>query len=98
MAHQKEAARTGFWPLYRFDPRREEAGENPFQLDSRKPTKPFSEFAAKEARFAMLRHANPDGAEALMERAQRDIDEQWSIYEQMAEMRTSVPAGDGGAR
>ncbi len=86
MAHQKVATQTGFWPLFRFDPRRELEGENPFQLDSRKPTKPFSEFASKEARFAMLNHANPDGAEALMARAQRDIDEQWSIYEQMAKM------------
>jgi len=93
MDHQKLATRTGFWPLYRFDPRREDVGENPFQLDSRKPSAPFSEFASKEARFAMLKHANPDGASELMDLAQRDIDEQWRIYEQMAEME---PAGNNG--
>jgi pyruvate-ferredoxin/flavodoxin oxidoreductase len=84
MGHQKEATQSGFWPLYRYDPRRAQAGENPFQLDSRKPTRRFEEFAAKEARFAMLRHANSDGARELMARAQRDIDEQWAQYEWMA--------------
>jgi pyruvate-ferredoxin/flavodoxin oxidoreductase len=98
MGHQKEAATTGFWPLYRFDPRRVETGENPFQLDSRKPSKPFSDFASKEARFAMLKHANPDGASDLMARAQRDIDEQWRLYEQMAKVERSIPAPDGGSR
>jgi len=95
MDHQKLATRTGFWPLYRYDPRREDVGENPFQLDSRKPSAPFSEFASKEARFAMLKHANPAGASDLLERAQHDIDEQWRIYEQMAEMQ---PSGHSEAR
>ncbi len=91
MGHQKEAARSGFWPLFRYDPRRADRGENPFRLDSRKPTKPFAEFAAKEARFAMLRHANPEHADALLARAQRDLDEQWRLYEQMADVQRSVP-------
>ena len=89
MAHQKVATQTGFWPLFRFDPRRELNGENPFQLDSRKPTKPLADFTSKEARFAMLQHANPEGAEDLMTLAQRDVDEQWRIYEQMAKMEVS---------
>ena len=89
MGHQKVAMQTGFWPLFRYDPRRELKGENPFQLDSRKPTKPLSEFTSKEARFAMLQHANPEGAADLMARAQRDVDEQWRIYEQMATMEVS---------
>ncbi len=84
MDHQKLAARTGFWPLFRYDPRREAQGLNPFQLDSRAPSQPFADFAAKEARFAMLRSANPGGAAELMARAQRDIDEQWRTYEHMA--------------
>ena len=32
--HQKLAVETGQWLLYRFDPRRAAAGENPLQLDS----------------------------------------------------------------
>jgi len=91
MSHMKDATSTGFWPLYRFDPRRAERGQNPFQLDSRKPTKPFSEFASKEARFAMLARSHPEEAARLMTRAQRDIDEQWHFYSQMATVERSVP-------
>ncbi len=54
MAHQKDAVQSGFWPLYRYDPRQAHEGGSPFQLDSRKPMAPFKEFAMQEARFAML--------------------------------------------
>ncbi len=83
MTHQKEAADTGYWPLYRYDPARESAGEPGLKLDSRKPTIPFKEFARKEARFAMLSRANPKRAEELLARAQQDIDDRWHLYEQM---------------
>jgi pyruvate-ferredoxin/flavodoxin oxidoreductase len=84
MTHQKDATGSGFWPLFRHDPRRAHAGEHPFRLDSRKPRIPFKDFAAKEARFAALAHADPRAAAELLELAQRDIDEQWRIYEQIA--------------
>jgi pyruvate-ferredoxin/flavodoxin oxidoreductase len=84
MAHQREAATSGFWPLFRYDPRRSQAGEHGFQLDSKKPRVPFKDFALKEARFAMLAHADPKAAAALMELAQQDIDQQWLLYEQLS--------------
>jgi pyruvate-ferredoxin/flavodoxin oxidoreductase len=83
MSHQKDAAASGYWPLYRFDPAREVVGDPALYLDSRKPTIPFREFASKEARFAMLGRVNPERAEALMEGAQKDIDDRWHFYEQM---------------
>ena len=91
MEHQKVAANTGFWPLFRYDPRREAQGQNPFQLDSRKPSRPFHDFASKEARFATLMRVNPDHAEELLALAQRDIDEQWRTYEHMAQ---ETPGGE----
>ena len=60
MSHQKEAAASGYWPLYRYDPRHAGTGAHPFHLDSHKPTLPFKEFAMKEARFAMLTRSNPE--------------------------------------
>ena len=82
MSHQNEAVNSGFWPLYRFDPRRED--RHPFKLDSRKPSIPFEEFADKEARFAMLKRTNPERAKMLLEKAQAVIDARWSYYEQTA--------------
>src|SRR2546430_11724046 len=37
MTHQREAVGCGYWPLYRFDPRRAEAGEHPYVLASSPP-------------------------------------------------------------
>ncbi len=91
MTHQKEATESGYWPLYRYDPAREDVGEPGLRLDSRKPTLRFTDFARKEARFAMLGRANPDRAAELAEAAQRDIDDRWQLYEQMVNIhRTAV--------
>ena len=81
ISHMKDATKAGYWPLYRYDPRTE---DRPFRLDSGKPTVPFRDFAQKEARFAMLARADPERANLLMNLAQRDIDERWQYYEQLA--------------
>jgi pyruvate-ferredoxin/flavodoxin oxidoreductase len=91
MAHQKQAAESGYWPLYRYDPAAEAAGKPALRLDSREPTISFKEFAAQEGRFAMLARANPEHAEELARQAQADIDNRWQLYEQMVNVhRTAV--------
>ena len=82
MAHQKEAADSGYWPLYRYDPR----VPHPFQLDSRPPKIPVAEFTAKENRFAILARANPSEAAELAAAEQHDVDERWRVYEQLADV------------
>ena len=75
--HQKLAVETGFWPLFRYDPRRRAQGKAALVLDSRDPKKPFSDYAMREARFRMLFKTNPDHAEELLDAAQKDIEEHW---------------------
>lgn len=84
MTHQKDAVGSAFWPLYRYDPRQAHDNGHPFHLDSRKPTMPFRDFAMKEARFAALMRSDPESARHLFDLAQKDIDDQWHFYEQMA--------------
>ena len=38
----------------------------------------------QEARFAILARSNPDRAKHLMDLAQKDIDDTWHYYEQLA--------------
>ena len=91
MSHQKEAAQSGYWPLYRYDPAAEALAKPALRLDSRAPTIPFKEFAEKEGRFAMLARANPKYAETLARQAQDDINNRWQLYEQMVNVhRTAV--------
>jgi len=91
MSHMKDAVDTGYWPLYRFDPRREGAGEHPFLLDSKAPSEPLADFAAKEGRYSLLARSKPDLAERLMAIAQQDVDERWRLYEQMAGVERHAP-------
>ncbi|HYL08805.1 MAG TPA: 2-oxoacid:acceptor oxidoreductase family protein, partial [Candidatus Udaeobacter sp.] len=101
MSHMKDAVDSGYWPLYRFDPRREAAGEHPFLLDSKTPTMPLRDFAAKEGRYSLLARSKPELAQKLMAVAQEDVDERWHLYEQLAGVERHVPeettAGDGQA-
>jgi pyruvate-ferredoxin/flavodoxin oxidoreductase len=90
MTHQKTVVQSGIWPLYRYDPRLAHAGERPFRLDSRKPTIPFAELAQQEARFAMVARSDPANAARLSAQAQKDIDDQWHYYEQMAGVERDI--------
>jgi len=85
-AQQKAAVASGFWPLYRFDPRLAEQGKNPLQLDSKAPSQPLQDYAYNETRYTMLTKSKPDAAKRLMELAQHDVTSRWHMYEQMAKM------------
>ncbi len=103
LEQQKNATLSAYWPLYRFDPRLEDQGKNPFQLDSRPAKIPFSEFALAENRYRMLRQTNPDEADQLLADAQQAVNERWAIYERLARKdeaptgTATVGSGSGGA-
>jgi len=84
--HQKLAVDSGYWPLYRFDPRRAAAGEPPLKLDSRPPKIPFTDFAMTETRFRMLTKTHPERAKMLLEKAQRAVNARFDVYAQLAKM------------
>jgi pyruvate-ferredoxin/flavodoxin oxidoreductase len=84
--HQQMAVRSGYWPLWRYDPRHAHRGDHPLRLDSRAPSVSFADFARTQARFTLLERANPAAAAHLFALAQHDIDERWHLYEQMGEM------------
>jgi pyruvate-ferredoxin/flavodoxin oxidoreductase len=95
MTHQKAAVACGHWPLYRYHPSPEE-GTRPFQLDSKPPSIPVSEFARGEARYSMLGLVDPERSRHLLALAQADVDERWAYYEQLAGEARSVPHEKGG--
>jgi pyruvate-ferredoxin/flavodoxin oxidoreductase len=81
---QKAAVNSGYWPLFRYDPRLAAHGKNPFQLDSRKPTVSLKQYAYNEGRYTMLAHSNAAAAERLLHAAQGDVKDRWELYEYMA--------------
>jgi len=61
----KLAVQSGYWPLYRYDPRLKAEGKNPFQLDSKKPDGSLKDFMMGEIRYASLHRTYPEEAERL---------------------------------
>jgi pyruvate-ferredoxin/flavodoxin oxidoreductase len=90
MSHQKDAVRSGYWPLYRFQPSEVEHG-HPFKLDSKAPAIPLAEFTASETRFAVLGRTHPERAGRLAELAQAEVDERWSYYSQLSGIERTMP-------
>jgi pyruvate-ferredoxin/flavodoxin oxidoreductase len=88
MQDQKVAVNSGQWLLYRFDPRRVSSGENPLQLDSRKPAQPLEQYLMMENRFKMLTKSKPDRAKVLFRMAQEDAETRFKFYEYMAGRKT----------
>jgi pyruvate-ferredoxin/flavodoxin oxidoreductase len=78
------AVKSGYWPLFRYDPRVKETGGRPFQLDSKPPSISFEEYAAAEARFSMLSRSHPEVAAELHAAAQKGIRDRWKDLAAMA--------------
>jgi pyruvate-ferredoxin/flavodoxin oxidoreductase len=78
---QKLAVETGYWPLYRFDPRRN--GEGAFQLDSNEPKGDLAAYMRNETRFRMTENLDPDRYKELVKAAKENIAERFRIYQQM---------------
>ena len=67
----KRAVESGYWHLYRYDPRKEQ----PFQLDSKAPTMPLTDFLDGEVRYSALRRTFPENAESLFAQAEKNAKE-----------------------
>ena len=85
VAQEKKAVETGYWHLYRFDPRLKDEGKNPFVLDSKEPTKPFMDFIESEVRYTSLRKTFPELADELFKEAEKDAKSRYEKYKKLAE-------------
>jgi len=73
--------------LYRYNPDRALAGENPLSLDSRTPTRKVREFFEQQTRFKMLANSHADNAKRLWKQAQRDVEMRFQFYEYLAQRK-----------
>ena len=86
LEQQKLAVQSGAWPMYRYDPRLAEQGQNPLLIESKEPSIPISQYAYNETRYKMLTQIDEARAEKLMKEAQHDAKSRWTLYQQMAAM------------
>ncbi len=84
MQQQDLAVASGYWPLFRYNPAMRVSGENPFRLNSSRPTIPFRDYAYNEIRYKALAQSRPQEAAELLTTAQSMVDEKYRSYEEMA--------------
>jgi pyruvate-ferredoxin/flavodoxin oxidoreductase len=88
MAHgldqQKLAVDSGYWPLYRYDPRLVQAGQSPLRLDSGAPKVELGKYMRNETRFRLVEQTNPERFRELLAMAQRDVLRRHALYEELA--------------
>ncbi|SFR57923.1 pyruvate:ferredoxin (flavodoxin) oxidoreductase [Anaeromicropila populeti] len=82
---EKRAVSAGYWHLFRFDPRLEAEGKNPFQLDSKAPTEDYQAFIQSEVRYNRLLRSNPERAKELFEKAEKDAKAKYEALVKKAE-------------
>ncbi len=88
MEEAKLAVKTGYWPLYRFNPTLAEEGKNPFTLDSKAPDGGLNDFLLGENRYAQLQQAHPEIAGELRATMARQYE---ARYEELTSLAARQP-------
>ncbi len=89
------AVKSGYWPLYRFNPMLTAEGKNPFVLDSKEPDGSLQEYLAGEVRYAALQQIFPDEAKRLHTRLEGEFTDRYAALKRKAEAEY-VPAEPSG--
>jgi pyruvate-ferredoxin/flavodoxin oxidoreductase len=76
----KRAVESGYWPLYRYDPRK----ENPFQLDCKEPKISYQDFLDGEDRYASLNISFAENAQELFAEAGREAAKTMDGYRKLS--------------
>ncbi|MFA7139896.1 MAG: pyruvate:ferredoxin (flavodoxin) oxidoreductase, partial [Proteiniphilum sp.] len=96
-SEEKAAVECGYWHLWRYDPRLEDEGKNPFQLDSKEPDwSKFRNFLLGEVRYTQLIKSFPRQADELFEAARENAQWRYRSYRRKAEIHYGEPAAGAG--
>lgn len=76
---QKAAVQAGYWPLYRYDPRKAV-----LELDEDKPSLDLTEFMSHENRFRIVEQHDADHYHHMLEAANADVKRRFEILKRLA--------------
>ncbi|MBK7644914.1 MAG: pyruvate:ferredoxin (flavodoxin) oxidoreductase [Planctomycetes bacterium] len=94
---QKLAVDSGVWPVYRFDPRRLDAGELPLAVDSGPPKARVADYMKNEGRFQAIAMRDPERYAELVALEERYIAERQAFHEQLAGLKLKSAIAQGAA-
>ncbi|WP_417327964.1 pyruvate:ferredoxin (flavodoxin) oxidoreductase [Halarcobacter sp.] len=91
------ATDCGYWPIYTFDPRKIDEGQNPIKIYGKKPNwDRYEEFLLRENRYRSLKKLNPEHADELLNKNQKDAQyryrqlQRWASMDYSDELEVSV--------
>ncbi|MDR0614703.1 MAG: pyruvate:ferredoxin (flavodoxin) oxidoreductase [Lactobacillales bacterium] len=81
----KEAVSSGYWSLYRYHPKKAEAGKNPMTLDFKKPDfAQMEDFMHRQVRFSSLAAHYPEKAKELFQKLTNDAKRKFTSYAKLS--------------
>lgn len=86
LSQMKLAVESGYWMLYRYDPRLVEKGKKPLQLDSKPQSIPLTEYFHNENRFTKLERSDAEYYKKLVGAAEAEIKRKRLLFESLASL------------
>ena len=83
---EKMAVKSGYWPLFRFNPTLAIEGKNPLILDSGAPDGTIQEFLSGENRFAALEKIFPENSKLLRMQIEADYYKRYILSKTLADL------------
>ncbi|MDR1490767.1 MAG: pyruvate:ferredoxin (flavodoxin) oxidoreductase [Desulfovibrio sp.] len=97
MEEGKQAVKSGYWPLYRYNPDLAAQGKNPLQLDCKTPDGTLQAFLSGENRYAQLERLDPGESKRLRSLLEKNCMERYVRLKQLADLPPlSEAAGEIG--
>jgi len=84
LSQQKNAVQAGYWPLYRYDPRKLGTEEPALELDAGERTMSLAEFMASETRFRITSQHDPDHYQKMVAEAEQWVERRYDLLKRMA--------------
>lgn len=81
----QNAAQSGYWPMYRYNPANELVGKDPFIWETPEKTVDFKVYTGAEIRYRALELAKPEEAERLQRLAEEDNKRRFTDLQKLAE-------------
>ncbi|NLL65766.1 MAG: pyruvate:ferredoxin (flavodoxin) oxidoreductase [Clostridiaceae bacterium] len=83
---ERDAVKCGYWHLYRFDPRLEAEGKNPFTLDSKEPNyDEYINFLKKEVRYSsLMKRYDQEKVDEIFAKSVEDAKYRYNSYKRLA--------------
>ncbi len=86
----KAAVESGYWQLYRYDPRLRDKGKDPMRIDFKKQDfSKMTAFMENQVRFSALRNIKPSEGEVdeMLDQTVKDMEERTQVYSQLADLK-----------